>query len=109
RVECMLPAQWMRLPPWWQERQAWLRVSGGVAAVFENMTSGLGRAPCAGLLMCDSLSPWQLVQVGVRASARVPCLLLAMASTGKLSFSSWQRVHLASPARTRSLAGAGLS
>src|SRR5687768_7385398 len=103
---CALICQSMREAPWWQVMQTCVRASIGVFACFENSTSGFGRAPapapdlCA---MCAVLSPWQLVHEGVRLSAMVPCLVAPMASTGKVSFSSWQRVHFASPRSTRSL------
>src|SRR3954469_20717142 len=87
----------MRLPPWWQVRQAWLRISYEVFEFFENVMSGLAREPpAAGFFMCTSLSPWQLVQVGVRLSARVPCFVLPMRRPPP-SFSAGQAVHLASP------------
>src|SRR5688572_16814541 len=94
----------MRLPPWWQLRHAALRSSIGVFEVLPKVRSGLGRSlASAGRLTCRSLRPWQLVQVGVRASAIVPCLVLPIASTGYSSPSLWQRVHTASPRSTRSL------
>ena len=83
RLACMLLCQWMRLPPWWQVRQASFCACGGVGDVLSNTRPGAGRSlASAGLLMCDSLSPWQLVQVGVRTSATVPCFVLPMARTG---------------------------
>src|SRR6266581_8799804 len=57
----------------------------------------------AGFLVWDSLSPWQLVQVGVRVSEITPCRVLPM---DRISGLLWQRVHFASPRRTRSLCGA---
>src|SRR5687768_3782586 len=94
----------MRLPPWWQVRQAALLSSIGVFECLPNMRSGFGRSfASAGRFTCRSLRPWQLVQVGVRASAVVPCFVLPMASTGYSSPSLWQRVQTASPRSTRSL------
>ena len=59
---------------------------------------GQGRdPPPLAPLRWPSLSPWQLVQVGVRPSATVPCLVLPMSMiSGNVSLSSWQAVHLAS-------------
>src|SRR4051812_24190894 len=57
----------------------------------------------SGLFACPVLGPWQLVQVGVRASALVPCLVWPMARTGKVLSWSWQRVHCASPRKAMSL------
>ena len=82
---CALICQSMRVAPWWQVRHAWVRVSIGVFACLLKPMSGFGRggAPLPLLwFMCASLAPWQLVQLGVRGSARVPCLVAPMASTG---------------------------
>src|SRR5438477_11759225 len=54
----------------------------------------------AGFLVWDSLSPWQLVHVGVRALEVTPCRVMPME---RISGASWQRVHFASPLSTRSL------
>jgi len=78
---------------------------GEVGEFLLNMRSGAGRlAAPSGFFMCDELSPWQLVQVGVRPSAATPCRVLAMANTRGpfFSVSSWQAVHLASPRSTLS-------
>ena len=99
-----LPCQFAcTVPRSWQVRHAAERSSGGVSEFFEKVRSGFGRSfTPSGLLMCRSLSPWQLVQVGVRASAITPCRVFPMSSTGYSSDSSWQRVHFASPLSTRS-------
>src|SRR5690606_28099780 len=99
-----LPFQCMRFEDSWQPVQASFCTLAGDARPFQpNIRSGFGRSfASAGLLMWESLSPWQLVQVGVRPSARTPWRVCAMASTGYSSPWSWQRVHFASPRSTRS-------
>jgi len=84
----MLPGQNMRLLPLWQARQAALRSLAGVLVFSPKTTLGFGRLELPPLLFtCSSLAPWQLVQVGVRPSALVPCLVLPMESSFGLSLS----------------------
>src|SRR5262245_63688631 len=58
-----------------------------------------------GFAICSLLAPWQLTQLGVRLSAAVAWRVLPIASTADVSSTSWQRVHAASPCRTRSAGG----
>src|SRR5512145_23968 len=106
RFACTLAWKAMRLPPWWQVRQAALRSAIGVVDDLPNVRSGWGRSFAPdGFWMWFSLSPWQFVQVGVRPSAFVPWRVCPMARSWGESSSLWQRVHFASPVRTRSARG----
>ncbi len=105
RTWWVLPSQWERLASVrWQVRHCSFSAAAGERLLPRKRTSGFGRSlPLPALVMWASLSPWQLVHVGVRLSATVPWAVLPMASTGKSSPSSWHRVHFASPRSTMSL------
>src|ERR1700682_4754074 len=105
RLWCVLPAQCERFASlWWHARHCPFCASGGDLWLPRKSTSGRGRSVTpSGLCTWRSLSPWQLVHEGVRPSAFTPWRVCPMASTGNASLSSWQRVHWASPRRTRSL------
>src|SRR5450759_3083719 len=80
--------------------------ASAVAPPFLKTTSGLGCAlPPLGPFWWPSLAPWQLVQLGVRLSATVPCLVLPMSRTPGAPPSSWHFVHWASPLRKRAAFG----
>src|SRR4030067_528467 len=69
-----------------------------VVELLPNARSTFGRSfTPSGLLMCASLSPWQLVQVGVRWSAITPWRVFPIASTGAVALPSRRAVPRGAP------------